>query len=55
MTYVRDPYDTDQPPCFCGNQESGFVITTEEFCPACGDSDKPAPEPPRDYGEGPTP
>lgn len=47
MTYARDPYDTDQPPCFCG-LEAGPVLTTEEFCPAHGDPDKPAPEPPED-------
>lgn len=46
MTYARDPYDTDQPPCFCAGQDSGLARTTEEFCPACGDPSKPAPEPP---------
>ena len=45
MSYVRDPYDTDEPPCFCGNQATGPVLTTEEFCPACGDPDKPFPLP----------
>jgi hypothetical protein len=51
VTYARDPYDTDQPPCVCGAQAPGPVLTTAEFCPACGESDKPAPEPPRtDFG-----
>ena len=45
MTYVRDPCDTDEPPCFCGNQAPGPVLTSEEFCPACGDPDKPVMEP----------
>ena len=45
MSYVRDPYDTDEPPCFCGQQAPGPVLTTAEFCPACGDPDKPIPEP----------
>jgi hypothetical protein len=44
MTYARDPYDTDQPPCVCGH-EDGSALTTEEFCPAHGDPAKPAPEP----------
>lgn len=48
MTYARDPYDTDRPPCLCGGQASGPVLTTAEFCPACGDPDKPVPEPPGD-------
>lgn len=45
MTYARDPYDTDEPPCFCpvGSPEPS---TTQEFCPAHGDPAKPAPEPP---------
>jgi hypothetical protein len=47
MAYSRDPYDTDQPPCFC-DMEAGPVLTTAEFCPAHGDPDKPAPEPPGD-------
>lgn len=47
MTYVRDPYDTDEPPCFCDlDNPRGEVLTTPEFCPAHGDPDKPAPEPP---------
>lgn len=45
VTYVRDPYDTDEPPCFCGQQADGPVLTTEEFCPACGDPGKPIMEP----------
>ena len=45
MPYVRDPYDTDEPPCVCGNQAPGPVLTTEEFCPACGDPGKPVTEP----------
>ena len=45
MSYARDPYDTDEPPCFC-DQEAGPVLTTQEFCPAHGDPAKPAPEPP---------
>jgi hypothetical protein len=45
MSYVRDPYDTDEPPCFCGRQATGPVLTTAEFCPACGDPDKPVTEP----------
>jgi hypothetical protein len=43
VTYARDPYDTDQPPCFC-DQEAGPVLTTQEFCPEHGDPDKPAPD-----------
>jgi hypothetical protein len=43
MTYARDPYDTDEPPCVCGL--SGPMRTTEEFCPAHGDPDKPVTEP----------
>jgi hypothetical protein len=43
MTYARDPYDTDQPPCVCP-LEAGPVLTTEEFCPAHGDPGRPAPE-----------
>ena len=45
MSYVRDPYDTPEPPCFCGQQATGPVLTTEEFCPACGDPAKPVTEP----------
>lgn len=44
MSYVRDPCDTDEPPCFC-DQGVGPVLTTAEFCPACGDPDKPVTEP----------
>ena len=47
MTYVRDPYDTAEPPCVCGL--SGPARTTEEFCPAHGDPGKPFPLP--EYGE----
>lgn len=39
MTYARDPYDTDHPPCRC-------ATTTQEFCPEHGDPAKPAPDPP---------
>jgi len=42
MSYVRDPYDTDEPPCVCGL--SGPARTTEEFCPSHGDPDKPFPD-----------
>lgn len=28
MPYVRDPYDTDEPPCFC-DQGIGPVLTDE--------------------------
>jgi hypothetical protein len=45
MTYIRDPYDTDEPPCMCGD---GPGQTTPEFCPAHGDPSKPAPEPPEE-------
>lgn len=45
MTYARDPYDTDQPPCVCP-LDGEPVLTTEEYCPAHGDPDKPAPESP---------
>ena len=53
MSYVRDPYDTDEPPCVCSNQAIG-----PEFCPSCGDQDKPFPLPEYDepepaYGEPP--
>ena len=47
MAYTRDPYDTEQPACFC-DMEGGPVYTTAEFCPAHGDPEKPAPEPPDD-------
>jgi len=54
MTYARDPFDTDEPPCFCGWQgPADQVCTTREFCPACGDPGKPAPEPPADTPEPP--
>ena len=43
MSYVRDPCDTDEPPCVCGL--SGPARTTEEFCPAHGDPAKPVTEP----------
>lgn len=43
MTYTRDPYDTDRPPCVCGT-EPGPVLTTEEFCPAHGAPARPAPD-----------
>jgi hypothetical protein len=52
MTYARDPYDTDEPPCFCPLENTGPVTTTAEFCPAHGDPDKPAPEPPREIADG---
>lgn len=42
MSYARDPFDTPEPPCFCDR-------AGEEFCPAHGDPDKPAPEPPSDF------
>lgn len=45
MAYARDPYDTDEPPCLCTGP---LARTTPEFCPYCGDPDKPAPEPPED-------
>jgi hypothetical protein len=52
VTYARDPYDTDQPPCFCDLENVGReVLTTAEFCPAHGDPDKPAPEPPSSIEE----
>ena len=44
MPYTSDPYDTPEPPCFC-DLDDGPVLTTEEFCPAHGDSDKFPPEP----------
>jgi hypothetical protein len=44
MSYVRDPGDTVEPPCFC-DLDGGPVLTTEEFCPAHGDSEKFPPEP----------
>ena len=44
MTYVRDPYDTDEPPCVCGL--TGPARTTEEFCAAHGDPAKPFPDEP---------
>ena len=44
MSYVRDPADTDEAPCFCPNG-IGPVLTTAEHCPACGDPDKPVTEP----------
>jgi hypothetical protein len=43
MTYARDPFDTDEPPCLCG-QQAPDAVTTPEFCPACGDPDKPGIE-----------
>ena len=43
--YARDPGDTDEPPCFCGNQAPGPVLTTAEHCPACGDPNAPVAEP----------
>jgi hypothetical protein len=46
VSYARDPYDTDQPPCRC-------VQDGEEFCPAHGDPSKPAPEPPADLPPDP--
>jgi hypothetical protein len=52
MTYARDPYDTDEPPCFCDLENTGPVLTTAEFCPAHGDPDKPAPEPPAEIADG---
>jgi hypothetical protein len=47
VTYARDPYDTDEPPCFCP-VGSPDPRTTQEYCPAHGDPAKPAPEPPDD-------
>ena len=44
MSYLRDPYDTDEPPCFCDSPAG------PEFCPAHGDPDKPLPLP-RELGE----
>ncbi len=44
MSYLRDPCDTPEPPCFC-DLDDGPVLTTEEFCPSHGDSDKFPPEP----------
>lgn len=44
MTYARDPYDTDEPPCFCPIG-SPAPRTTQELCPAHGDPAKPALEP----------
>ena len=44
MSYTRDPHDTPEPPCFCGEQAPGPVLTTAEFCPACGDPGKPIAE-----------
>jgi|SRR5450755_1061716 hypothetical protein len=41
MSYVRDPYDTDEPPCVCGL--AGPARTTEEFCPSHGEPDGPFP------------
>ena len=32
MSYARDPFDTDQPPCYCH-------LVGEECCPAHGDPD----------------
>ena len=52
MPYTRDPYDTPEPPCFC-DLDDGPVLTTEEFCPSHGDSDKFPPEPEPVYGEPP--
>jgi len=51
MTYVRDPYDTDEPPCFCAPQATDPLGATAEFCPAHGsDLAKPVPEPEDDEG-----
>ena len=52
---------TEGPGCNCGagpngyycDLDSGPVLTTEEFCPAHGDSDKFPPEPEPVYGEPP--
>ena len=46
--YGRDPYDTDEPPCFCGL--AGPARTTEEFCPSHGDESKPFPDEPAKEG-----
>ena len=32
MTYARDPYDTDEPPCFC-DRLAGPVRTTRGVLP----------------------
>ena len=48
MSYGRDPYDTDEPPCFCGL--AGPARTTEEFCPSHGDESKPFPDEPAKEG-----
>ncbi|MDQ2874828.1 MAG: hypothetical protein M3Y33_08560 [Actinomycetota bacterium] len=47
MTYARDPLDTDRPLCLCGDEDPSWTLVTPEFCPACGDPGKPAPEPPQ--------
>ena len=58
MSYVRDPYDTDEPPCFCAPVDTDPLGATAEFCPMCGDPAKPFPLPEYDepgvaYGEPP--
>ena len=35
MSYARDPFDTDEAPCFC-DLDDGPVLTTAEHCPAHG-------------------
>jgi hypothetical protein len=50
MAYARDPFDTDEPPCFCAPASTDPSGATAEFCPEHGgDPDKPAPEPTDEY------